>query len=63
MIIIMNATRDDKDAARKTLKERKMVKVMGLVLGVYITSYIPTAIFHPFVAGRPQTRAIVIGSR
>ncbi len=44
-------------------KERKTIRVMALVLGVYIVCYIPTAIYHVIMKGRPQTVAVVVVSR
>lgn len=51
------------ESNKKAKKERKTIKVMAMVLGVYLGSYLPTAIYHPIVATMSQTRAIVVVSR
>ena len=48
---------------QKAKKERKTIKVMAMVLGVYLGSYIPTSVYHPIVATRTQTMTIVLVSR
>lgn len=44
-------------------KERKTVKVMAMVLGVFLVCYIPTTIFHSVVASRHQSLTLVLVSR
>ena len=56
-------TTDGHNTGKQMKKERKTIKVMAMVLGVFLICYLPTGIYHLIMKTKAQTLAVVLVSR